>query len=80
MVPISKESHVRKKNSCLVLKSLSPNHLVKRFVANAALEFLLTGMGQSVVFVVSPLVETLSAKLANERLVTRVNSHVCVEG
>ena len=53
---------------------------MKRFVANAALEFLLTGMGQSVVFVVPPLVETLSAKLANERLVTRVNSHVCVEG
>ena len=53
---------------------------MKRFVANAALEFLLTGMGQSVVFVVSSLMETLSAKFANERLVTRVNSHVSVEG
>ena len=53
---------------------------MKRFVANAALEFLLTGMGQSVVFVVSPLMKTLSAKLANERLVTSVNSHVSVEG
>ena len=78
------KSHIikkkKKKESCLVLKKPLPNHLVKRFVANAALEFLLTGMGQSVVFVVSPLVETLSAKLANERLVTRVNSHVCVEG
>ena len=58
----------------------SPNHLVKSFVANAALECLLTRMGQTVVFVVSPLMETLSAELAYERLVPHVNSHVSVEG
>ena len=58
----------------------SPNHLVKSFVAYAALECLLTRMGQSVIFVVSPLMEPLSAELAYERLVPHMNSHVSVEG
>ena len=56
------------------------NHLVKSFVANVALECLLTRMGQSVVFVVSLLVETLSAELANIWLVPHMDSHVSVEG
>ena len=64
----------------LFLKMASPNHLVKSFVAYAALECLLTRMGQSVIFVVSPLVETLSTEIAYERLVPHVNSHVSVEG
>ena len=57
-----------------------PNHLVKSFVAYAALVCLLTRMGQSVIFVVSPLMETLSAELAYERLVPHMNSHVSIEG
>ena len=64
----------------LFLKMASPNHLVKSFVAYAALVCLLTRMGQSVIFVVSPLMETLSAELAYERLVPHMNSHVSVEG
>ena len=53
---------------------------MKSFVANAALECLLTRMGQSVVFVVSFLVKTLSAELAYVRLVPHMYSHVSVEG
>ena len=56
------------------------NHLVKSFVANVALECLLTRMGQSVVFVVSLLVETFSAELANVWFVPHVDSHMSVEG
>ena len=55
-------------------------NLVKSFVANVALECLLTRMGQSVVFVVSFLVETFSAEFANIRFVPHVDSHVSVEG
>ena len=53
---------------------------MKSFVANAALECLLTRVGQSVVFVVAFLVESFAAELADERLVTHVDSHVGVEG
>ena len=57
----------------------SPNHLVKSFVANAALECLLTRMGQSVVFVVALLMESFATKFAHPRLVAHVNSHVSVQ-
>ena len=55
------------------------NHLVKSFVANAALECLLTRMGQSVVFVVAFLMESFPTKFANPRLVSHMNSHMSVE-
>ena len=56
------------------------NHLVKSFVANVALECLLTRVGQSVVFVVAFLVESFAAKFADKRFVPHVDSHVGVEG
>ena len=55
------------------------NHLVKSFVANAALECLLTRMGQPVVFVVAFLMESFAAKFANPRFVAHMNSHMSVE-
>ena len=52
---------------------------MKSFVANVALECLLTRMGQSVIFVVAFLVEAFSTEFAYKWLVPHVNSHVSVE-
>lgn len=52
---------------------------MKSFVANVALECLLTRVGQPVVFVVALLMEALAAKLAYERFVPHVDSHVRVQ-
>ena len=64
----------------IYLRYYCANHLVKSFVANVALECLLTRVGQSVVFVVAFLVESFAAKFADKRFVPHVDSHVSVEG
>jgi hypothetical protein len=54
--------------------------LVERLVTDRALVLLFGAVGQFVVFVVTLLVKSFPTKLANVRLVSEVDPHVCVEG
>ena len=49
-------------------------------MADFTLELFLLRVGQTVVFVVSFLVESLAAELTNEGLIASVNQHVSVKG
>ena len=58
----------------------APNHLMKSFVANAALECLLTRMGQPVVLIVAFLMKSFATILAHPRFVSHMYPHVCIQG
>lgn len=53
--------------------------LVKGLVAHVTLILLLAAVCQFVILVVAPLMESLTAEFTDERFITLVNAHVCVE-
>ena len=63
----SADNHLKRMMAAPMIIQL--NHLVKSFVANVALECLLTRMGQSVVLVIAFLVKSFSTIFAYERFV-----------
>ena len=62
------------------LRCLTQNHLMECLLADVTLVCLLTRMRESVVLIISFLVEAFSAELADVRSISLVNPHVSIEG
>ena len=55
-------------------------HLMEGLATDVTLEWFFAGVCESVIFVVAFLVESFAANIADERLVSGVNSDVSIQG